>query len=314
VNGVVYVTDHDWFRFLASRPDLEEVNFWRPRDLSTPRQLAPGMPVLFKLRKQHGGAIVGYGVFAKHRVMPAWLAWDLFGPSNGASTFAEMLARIVRLRGGEACPAGGAGDFDIGCVMLSQPVFLPAELWVRPPDDWSDTIVQGRGYDLASGEGARVWHDVLAASSGRGAFGERPQVAEGPRYGEPVLVRPRLGQGTFRISVLDAYGQACAVTHEHSLPALEAGHIRPFANDGPREVTNGLLLRSDLHRLFDKGYVGVDAAAGFKFVVSGRLRDDFSNGRSYYPLHGEAIALPARAADHPDPAQFRWHLEHVFRG
>lgn len=82
---------------------------------------------------------------------------------------------------------------------------------------------------------------------------ERALTAE--RYGKPIEIRPRLGQGGFRLAVTDAYGRACAVTQEHSLPVLEAAHIRPCGNGGAHEVQNGLLLRSDLHRLFDRGYV-----------------------------------------------------------
>jgi putative restriction endonuclease len=114
------------------------------------------------------------------------------------------------------------------------------------------------------------------------------------------------------VSIIDAYGGSCAVTGEHSLPALEAAHIRPFADDGPRDVTNGLLLRSDLHRLFDRGYVGVNP--DYHFVVSDRLREDYSNGRTYYPLAGRQIALPSNVAEHPDREQLGWHLERVFRG
>ncbi len=80
---------------------------------------------------------------------------------------------------------------------------------------------------------------------------------ERARYGEPVLMRPRLGQAAFRVAITYAYERACAVTHEHSLPVLEAAHIVPYAQGGVHEVSNGLLLRSDLHRLFDLGYVTV---------------------------------------------------------
>ena len=62
-----------------------------------------------------------------------------------------------------------------------------------------------------------------------------------PRYGEPVLVRPRLGQGAFRVVVTEGYGRACAVTGEHSLPVLEAAHIKPFDAEGPHDIRNGLL-------------------------------------------------------------------------
>ena len=132
------------------------------------------------------------------------------------------------------------------------------------------------------------------------------------RYGEARLVRPRLGQGTFRIAVLDAYGRGCAVTEEHSLPALEAAHIQPFAYDGPHEVPNGLLLRADLHRLFDTGYVTVTPK--LRLEVSARLKTDYHNGRSYYPLHGAPVRIPSVAAHRPQPAFLEWHNEHCFRG
>lgn len=91
-------------------------------------------------------------------------------------------------------------------------------------------------YDLSTGEGRRIWDACranLSAYSVRVAPELVARVGEAtPRYGEPVLVRPRIGQGVFRIAVTDAYGRACAITNEHSLPALEAGHIKPYAAEG----------------------------------------------------------------------------------
>ena len=75
------------------------------------------------------------------------------------------------------------------------------------------------------------------------------------RYGEPLLIRPRLGQGAFRVLVTDIYQRRCAVTQERTLPALEAAHIRPYGEGGQHEAQNGLLLRRDIHSLFDAGYV-----------------------------------------------------------
>ena len=139
----------------------------------------------------------------------------------------------------------------------------------------------------------------------------RPSVFPVARYGEPVLIRPRLGQGIFRVAVTDAYGRACAVTSEHSLPALEAAHIRPFGDGGLHEVSNGLLLRSDIHKLFDKGYVGV--TPDHRFAVSDRLKDDYSNGRSYYPLRGQAVRVPERTDERPSRELLEWHMDEIFR-
>lgn len=93
---------------------------------------------------------------------------------------------------------------------------------------------------------------------------------------------------------------------------LEAAHIRPYSQEGPHDIRNGLLLRADIHQLFDKGYVTV--TEDLRFVVSPRLKADFGNGKTYYPLHGDRLRLPA-AAEHRPAAEFlRWHNERVFRG
>jgi putative restriction endonuclease len=176
--------------------------------------------------------------------------------------------------------------------------------------------VRGAGYDLTAGEGRRMWEACLErVESHRVAVAAEPEaplalVTEGPRYGSPQLVLPRLGQGTFRVAVTQAYERACAVTHEHSLPVLEAAHIRSWGDGGPHRVSNGLLLRADVHRLFDAGYVTVTPE--MRFVVSRRLRDEFENGKVYYAADGQIIAAPRSAADRPDPDCLRWHNDHVF--
>jgi putative restriction endonuclease len=93
---------------------------------------------------------------------------------------------------------------------------------------------------------------------------------------------------------------------------LEASHIRPYAQGGEHRVDNGLALRTDLHRLFDRGYVTVDEH--HRFVVGRRLKEDFHNGRSYYGLHGQFLQLPKLPASHPAPAALAWHREQVFLG
>ena len=136
---------------------------------------------------------------------------------------------------------------------------------------------------------------------------------ERARYGEPHLIRPRLGQGTFRVLVTDIYQRRCAVTQERVLPALEAAHIRPLAKGGVTRPNNGLLLRRDIHSLFDTGYVTVTPALHFE--VSRRIKEDFDNGRHYYALHGQPISIPVRAEQRPQlPAALSWHNEHCYRG
>lgn len=199
--------------------------------------------------------------------------------------------------------------------MISDPVFFDEADWVREPAGFSRNIVSGASLDVSSGEGKRVLDACLERARARRVpiAREPPQAMldpDAPRFGEPVLVLPRLGQGTFRLAVTDAYGGACAVTGEHSLPVLDVAHIRPFSSGGVHELRNGLLLRTDVHRLFDRGYVTI--TPDLRFEVSGRLRQDYENGRTYYDMQGRRVVVPANEADRPDPALLRWHNETVF--
>ena len=132
--------------------------------------------------------------------------------------------------------------------------------------------------------------------------------ASGQRYGEPRLVKPRLGQGGFRVVVTDAYNRRCAITGESTLPVLEAAHIIPFASDGPRQVSNGLLLRSDFHKLFDMNLVTVTPSLHVR--VSAKIEKAWFNGKAYSSLDGRSLAnLPHATNDRPDPTFLRWHNE-----
>jgi putative restriction endonuclease len=234
--GYVGVTDEGWYRFLLRNAGIDEVNFWRPKD---PREFAavpPGSPFFFKLKAPHN-AIVGFAYFVRWSKLPLSLVWETFRDKNGVEDLAAMRDRIARLR---RRPFEPGEDPDLGCVLLAEPILFSEDAWIPQPADFSPTLVQGRSYDLSQGEGARLW----SACRKRASRGDR--VAEEPdRWGNPILVRPRLGQGTFRVSVIEAYARTCAVTGEHSLPVLEAAHIKPYANEGLHEVRNGLLLRTD---------------------------------------------------------------------
>ncbi|TLM99145.1 MAG: HNH endonuclease, partial [Actinobacteria bacterium] len=171
----------------------------------------------------------------------------------------------------------------------------------------------GKTYALDSGEGNRLFRDCLERANQGARYWNVERVAEdAPRYGTPSLVRPRLGQGLFSLAVRDAYKGACAVTGEHSGPVLEAAHIVPYGRGGEHRVDNGLLLRSDLHRLYDRGYVTV--TPDHEFLVGDSLREDFNNGRSYYALSGSRIALPDNVAWQPNRERLEWHRQEVFRG
>ena len=111
----------------------------------------------------------------------------------------------------------------LGCTILVEPFFWPRELWIPVPSDWSKNIVTGKGYSVETAIGADLWNEVCTRRSGAAPAG-RFAVSEGTgdRFGAPITVFPRLGQGAFRVEVIDAYSRRCAITGEKTLPALEA--------------------------------------------------------------------------------------------
>jgi putative restriction endonuclease len=300
VRLVVAVTDRDWFEHLRTKPDLAEVNFWAPSGSSF-KALQPGELFLFKLHAPHN-IIVGGGVFAYANTLPCSLAWEAFGEANGARTLSEMRARIARYR---RTDPHDRSDFPIGCRILTQPFFLPEARWIPVPESWSPNIVSFKGYSTGEADGRRLWDAVQDAVTASGP-------GEQLRYGEPVLVPSRLGQGAFRVLVTDIYERRCAITGERTLPILDAAHIKPYAAGGEHEPSNGLLLRTDIHRLFDLGYVTV--APDGRFEVSHRLKADFDNGRHYYDLQGTSVRTPQRAGMRPSAAALEWHRENRYLG
>ena len=312
MQAYVGVTDYNWFDLLRNLPQLEEVNFWQPGGNQVFKALNPGELFLFKLHYPRN-KIVGGGIFAYSNVLPINLAWDSFGLKNGANSLLEMRKNVGKLRHQKDSPAT---DYKIGCILLEQPFFLPEKEWIPAPPDWKPSIVQGKTYDLSIEPGRSLWKQLhvntLLASV---VHEERVPSAvheEQARYGQPVTTLPRLGQGSFRILVTDAYGRRCAVTNERTLPALDAAHIKPYSESGLHVVSNGILLRRDLHALLDKGYVTITPS--MKFEVSRRIKEEFENGRDYYRLQGSELRLPANPVNHPSQEYIKWHNTNKYLG
>ena len=139
-------------------------------------------------------------------MLPDWLVWDTFAEANGVANLTELRDRLARIQDGARIQAHPGGC--IGCCLIAEATFFPREQWVRPPADWSPRTQTGAGRDLAVGEGARIWRECLERTAGRVSEPHRDVLlvreAEGPRYGAPALRAPRLGQGIFRVQVLDA--------------------------------------------------------------------------------------------------------------
>ncbi|HOO60432.1 MAG TPA: HNH endonuclease [Candidatus Mcinerneyibacteriales bacterium] len=299
----VGVTDNQWYQFLSEkRPD--EVNFWRPGKFQQVHYIKPYDLFLFKLHSPLD-YIAGGGFFARHTPLPLSLAWESFGEKNGVASLNDLRTAIQKKRRAQE------RDPVIGCTLLVEPFFFSQKDWIPMDDKWNKNIVTGKGYDSQEEEGQWIWKNVME----RLRFTTVSQT-DGIVQDVPFALyetRHRLGQGTFRVLVTDAYQRRCAMTGEKTLPVLEAAHIKPVSLSGQHEVSNGLLLRSDLHILFDKGYLTVDRSHTIN--VSRRIKEEYENGRDYYALHGKKLSvLPKHIEEYPSEIFLRWHNENIYCG
>jgi len=309
VRFYVGITDFDWFSFLSGSGPLDEVNFWQPSAGRRFKALDPGGPFLFKLHSPRN-YIVGGGFFGYYTTLPVSFAWKSFGTKNGAHSEQEMRTRLAKYR--KVSP-GSPEDYEIGCILLQSPFFFPEHEWI-PASDWDQNIVQGKTYDTVDPRGQVLWEQVQDWLKAYHA----PTVVlpgmteEKARRGGPQIVFPRLGQGSFRVVVADAYKRRCAFTGSPVLHVLEAAHVKPVTSEGPNDVQNGILFRQDVHTLFDRGYITVTPE--YRVEVSRRIKDEFENGKEYYASHGKLIALPAQPKLQPATQFLKWHNEKVYLG
>ena len=309
----VGVTDSQWFEFL-SKQNLDEVNFWQPS--SKPLFISDdltGMPFLFKLKKPNNH-IAGGGFYVGYSQLSLEMAWDVFGIKNGASSCHDFLHSID--------PKGRIRNSNdtIGCTILANPFFLDRNVWLDNPPNWAGNIVRGKSYYTDNEDGAYIWdhcskyifekneresNDIFKVDY------STPESLE--KYGLERMVRSRLGQGSFRMMLIKAYNGKCAFTGENTLEVLEAAHIVPYSKSGTHDVKNGLLLRADFHRLFDKGLISV--TSDFEIRISPRIRECYFNGKAYYRLDGKKLTvIPENDNFKPDRDFLDYHFKNFFQG
>ncbi|HNW88518.1 MAG TPA: HNH endonuclease [Bacteroidales bacterium] len=309
------VTDFDWYNFLSKR-DNEDINFWQPGGNSTFKVLSPGAPFLFKLKSPYN-AVAGVGFFSSHSILPLDVAWDIFEKRNGLDSLVQFKRKIIGYRSGDNLFSANP---NIGCIVLTDPIFFKPEDWITVPEDWSRSIVQGKSYDDSSEIGRRLWAKVELVLQSNRLFeridnNKSQLILEEPEseYTRKYLTKVRLGQGAFRVQLTDAYSRKCSITGEKTLPVLEAAHIKPFADSGPNHIATGILLRADLHKLYDGGYI--TSTKDLKVEVSKKIKEEFQNGREYYQFHGKPLQiLPDRYIDRPNEKYIEWHNNNVYNG
>lgn len=253
--------------------------------------------------------IAGIGFFSSHSILPIEFAWEVFPKRNGVDNYHAFFSIIKSYR---RHPNSIEKNPNIGCIILTNPIFFNEADWLSIPSNWLKNIVQGKTYSYDDKIGKEYWERVKQIIMKYSINQMEDSVADNiPLYGH-YLTNVRLGQGAFRVIVTDAYSRRCAISGEKTLPVLEAAHIKPYSTFGINTINNGLLLRADLHKLFDSGYITVTNR--YNVEISRKIKEEFENGRDYYKFHGQKLtSLPKNNPDLPNPDFLKWHNDNIFR-
>jgi len=133
-----------------------------------------------------------------------------------------------------------------------------------------------------------------------------PRIIEDERARVITSIHRRQGGGLFRRQLLDAYEHKCPITNYDATEALEAAHIIPYRGPVTNHPTNGLLLRADVHSLFDLGLIAIDARASDDLLV---VVDRELRGTRYEDLSGCRLSIPRDPDLRPSIDALRIHRE-----
>ena len=111
-----------------------------------------------------------------------------------------------------------------------------------------------------------------------------------------TLARP--AQSAFRKSLFEAFGHRCVISGISVAEAIEAAHVTPFSMGGGDTLRNGILLRADLHKLFDAGHIAINPDS-LSVCVAGVIKSD------YRQIDGVQLILPDGGPS-PDDFKVRW--------
>ncbi|UEP32141.1 MULTISPECIES: HNH endonuclease [unclassified Burkholderia] len=161
-----------------------------------------------------------------------------------------------------------------------------------------------RSHEARTSPGKRATRDAIdrAEQAAASELAEPIASEDDARERELRAVFLRRGQGKFRKALLNAYEKRCAVTGCTMEDVLEAAHIIPYNGDDTNRCDNGLLLRADIHTLFDLGLLWVNRE--MKVEIANALQRT-----EYGELHGKGLRLPTDPALRPHPEHLERHAQ-----
>ncbi len=287
-------TDNKWVTVLKDHQLNSFVNFWTPTlwNIKNPRK---GDRWYFLL-KSPIRKIGGYGEIVEYKNMTPIKAWKEYGIRNGCETLDELKTKIdLYFKRNSKKYKGQKIDVNkhkIGCLILKN-----CEFWDEPYYIKTENF----GIIIAKQvEKHKVFNQIDPFNFEHNNAGFEP--LNKSREENKASVNQRRGQGKFKGDILKAYNNKCCVSGETCQELLDAAHLQEYLNEDSNHIQNGILLRVDLHRLYDNGLLYIDN--NYKIRISPKI-----TSRIYRKYHNKPILLPEDENDHPSIAALELKLK-----
>ena len=270
-------------RILSARYNRQRDDFARNRNFDSLTSLAieclcqeqlRGSLFELGLREPRAAHLVGVGVLATHgsrNLEFAEIEPRVAGKLRISSRHHQLLKQTV---GFSVVALGKAARIGTVKYVTSDSVAI----WYRSKGfeaTYSLAIDDSNGPKLNSSDGVADWETVQ----------ELPPATHPERTLQEVLLRR--GQSKFRQQLLDAYSHRCAITGSSVAEVLEAAHVEPYHATGSFELENGVLLRGDIHTLYDLCLIGINPSS-LRVEAHPSIQDS-----EYAGLHMQSVREPA---------------------
>lgn len=254
--------------------------------------------------------------------------WDIkTGNLNAAFSDQDMYVRCFAIYpSGQLLAASSDSGIDIWDFEKGERLHTIASEWPVSIAFSPDGQLLSSGDASAFAEGSeetggamRIWRVPLIDSSQTNSIPPvihqqleqegyfEPETIEDARERVMTSIVRRQGQSDFRRQLLSAYNGECAITDCDAREALEAAHIVPYQGVETNHVTNGLLLRADIHTLFDLYLISISPET-YTIGISSELLKT-----SYEKLNGQQMNLPAEEAAYPSKSALRIHYDEFLK-
>ena len=286
---------------------LDEVNLWLSTNKEKPRgsTLIEGTPFLIRFKPNKNSNkeyIVGGGLFYQaEKGMTYSEAWKYYREANGVTSEKEFHEIAEDKNGNKA----------ITSYIIRSPIFLDKDEWIDYFKVISKKIPEKTPqqpldhFEFNKPDTKKLWKNIKEKFTTIEACKNFNENAKNPK--DLIGRETRPGQLTFRKELLKLFEDKCAVTGINATGIIEAAHIKRYSEVLEHDISNGIPLRADLHRLLDSGYATIRKnGEEFQFIISDKFwKDHNDSSEMYRECHKAKIKMPS--GWRIDEKYLEWH-------